>query len=69
MSNPFKKITTNAENSKGQMYAESIRTETSVVSKRCESCGAPRPKNSNLVKCDYCKTPFMENVQNFKADS
>lgn len=68
MSNPFKKITNDAETSKGKMYNHKERTETSVFSNCCESCGAPRPKNSNLVKCDYCKTPFMENVQNFKAD-
>lgn len=69
MSNPFKKITINAETSKGKTHTQGIRTETLVVSKSCDSCGAPRPKNSNLVKCDYCKTPFMKQVKHFKADS
>lgn len=69
MSNPFKKIAINAETSRGKMYTQGERTETSAASKSCEACGAPRPRNSNLVKCDYCKTSFMKNVQSFNADS
>lgn len=69
MSNPFKKITSNAENSKSEIYDKEKRSETSVSSRKCNSCGAPRPKNSNLEKCDYCRLPFMANVQNLQADS
>ncbi|MFD2589121.1 hypothetical protein ACFSQJ_19510 [Croceitalea marina] len=69
MSNPFKKITKNAEESKSQMHSQGQRTETGAASKSCSTCGAPRPKNTNLVKCDYCKTSFMENVSSFNADS
>jgi len=69
MTNPFKKITSNAETSKSKSYAQAEQTETRVTTKTCGTCGAPRPKKTNLVKCDYCQQPFMVGVQNFKADS
>ncbi|RKR13513.1 coiled coil protein [Maribacter vaceletii] len=68
MGNPFKKITNNAETSKSALHDRGKSTSTSVSTIQCNSCGAPRPKNSNLAKCDYCRLPFMENVENFKAD-
>ena len=69
MSNPFKKITTNAVTSRSEINTRDQKIETTVASICCDGCGAPRPKNSNLVTCDYCRKPFMENVKNFKADS
>ncbi len=57
MTNPFKKINQNAKHSKKEWASEK---EASVVkSKQCTSCGAPRPKNTNLTTCDYCGTHFM----------
>lgn len=69
MANPFKKITKNAEDSKSQLHDSGQRKQTGVASKSCATCGAPRPKDTNLVRCDYCKTSFMENVTSFKSDS
>jgi hypothetical protein len=69
MSNPFKKIVTNAQTSKNTMYKEDEQKQTIVTTKSCGTCGAPRPKKSNLVKCAYCRQAFMINVQNFKSDS
>lgn len=69
MSNPFKKITNNAETSKNKMYSNEELTASKASATQCKSCGAPRPINSNLEKCDYCGLPFMENVHNLKADS
>lgn len=69
MTNPFKKITTNAETTKGKSQYQQQRFDTVVDTKTCFSCGAPRPKNTNLVQCDYCRTRFMDDVGEFKSDS
>lgn len=69
MSNPFKKITTNAETSKSDLHSRGQQTETRTSSESCKTCGAPRPKKTNLVTCDYCRQPFMANVDFFKEDS
>jgi hypothetical protein len=68
MSNPFKKITKKSEDTKSELYQKGITTKTSTTTRCCDSCGAPRPKKSNLTRCDYCKQTFMENVGDFKAD-
>ncbi|WP_430907653.1 hypothetical protein [Maribacter sp. 2-571] len=69
MSNPFKKIVKNAETSKSTMYVQEDRTVAKVSVKSCDSCGAPRPKNTNLVRCDYCRQPFMNDVPSIKSDT
>ncbi|SMC65334.1 hypothetical protein [Cellulophaga tyrosinoxydans] len=68
MSNPFKKITTNAQNTKSTLYASEEKTASSYAL-ACASCGAPRPKKSNLATCDYCKAPFMNTNTVINADS
>jgi len=69
MSNPFKKISNNALGSKNTMYNSKVRDEASVKTRDCDTCGAPRPKNSNLVVCSYCKTTFMDIGINVKSDN
>lgn len=68
MANPFQKITKKSEETKSELYKKGISKKTKTSTRSCDSCGAPRPKKSNLVRCDYCKTVFMENVKNFEAD-
>ena len=56
MSNPFKKITKNAIDSKKDWGGhKTSKTET----RKCENCGAARPKETNLTTCDYCGFKFM----------
>ena len=69
MANPFKKITKKSEDTKSDLYQKGVTTETKTSARCCDCCGAPRPKNTNLAHCDYCKQVFMENVENFKADN
>lgn len=69
MANPFKKITKKSEDTKSNLYSKGITTETTTSTRSCEACGAPRPKKSDLGRCDYCKQTFMENVKDFKADA
>lgn len=69
MANPFKKITKKSVDTKSDLYRRGITTETTIMTKSCDACGAPRPKKSNLERCDYCKQTFMKNVKNFKADA
>lgn len=57
MSNPFKKITNNANESKKIYGTERQTSETKT--KKCEGCGAARPKDTNLTTCDYCGFKFM----------
>lgn len=57
MTNPFKKITTNAETTKKEW--KGLKAESTTKAKQCHRCGAPRPTNTNLVACAYCGTPFM----------
>lgn len=59
MLNPFKKITANSENTKSSLYSSGAKSVVAFYTLACTSCGAPRPKNSNLATCDYCKSPFM----------
>ena len=60
MSNPFKKITDNSEKTKKKW--DFIKETSNVNSKLCNSCGAPRPKKTNLTTCAYCDSQFM-NIQ------
>jgi len=66
MSNPFKKITKNAETSKKKW--DGIRTEATSSTKTCKGCGAPRPKKTNLTTCNYCGFTFMDIDVEIKAD-
>lgn len=69
MLNPFKKITANSENTKSSLYSSEAKSVVASYALACTSCGAPRPKNSNLATCDYCKSPFMLNNTIIKSDS
>jgi hypothetical protein len=66
MSNPFKKITKNAENSKKEW--DSVRTSADAKTKQCDGCGAPRPKGTDLTICNFCGGQFMEIDVEVKAD-
>ena len=69
MSNPFKKITANSQNSKSSLYSSGEKGIATSYTLACLNCGAPRPKNSNLATCDYCKSPFMNTNTVVKSDS
>ena len=65
MSNPFKKTIQNANNSQKKWD----RNETSETnSRKCEGCGAARPKDTNLTTCDYCGFKFMTINTEIKTD-
>ena len=66
MGNPFKKITTNSEQTKKQW--DSVKETSTVASKQCYSCGAPRPKNTNLTICGYCGSKFMSINEKINPD-
>ncbi|WCM41257.1 hypothetical protein MG290_09835 [Flavobacterium sp. CBA20B-1] len=66
MKNLFSKIANTAKDSKKEYGTE--KKESKTDTKRCETCGAARPKDTNLVICDYCGTPFMNIDVNIKAD-
>jgi hypothetical protein len=68
VSNPFKKIVQNVKVSKTTMFDDDIKHQANVETKTCKSCGAPRPINTNLVHCNYCRTPFMNIDANIKAE-
>lgn len=57
MGNPFKKITNNANESKKIWGTE--RENSGNETRKCEGCGAARPKDTNLTTCDYCGFKFM----------
>lgn len=65
MSNPFKKIVKNANESQKDWGTNST-SETS--SRKCENCGAARPKDTNLTTCDYCDFMFMDIDNEIKTD-
>lgn len=56
MKNPFDKI-------KKKTDETALKWETkensSIETKTCKTCGAPRPKNTNIVICDFCGNNFM----------
>lgn len=66
MSNPFKKITSNANSSKKVWGNERETSETKT--RKCEDCGAARPKDTNLTTCDYCGFKFMTIDKEIKMD-
>ena len=66
MKDLFKKLAQTAQDSKKEYDSEKKHSE--VNTKTCNSCGAPRPKTSNLVTCEYCKTPFMNIDTQIKTD-
>ncbi|MBW1295037.1 hypothetical protein [Aquimarina litoralis] len=33
-------------------------TNAGLETKKCKSCGAARPSDTNLRYCDFCGTPF-----------
>lgn len=65
MSNPFKKTIKNANETQKKWK----RNETSETkSRKCEGCGAARPKDTNLTICDYCGFKFMTIDVEIKID-
>ena len=66
MSNPFKKITDNANKTKKIWGTECDASSTD--SRKCENCGAARPKDTNLTTCDYCGFKFMTIKNEIKTD-
>ncbi|HHC78347.1 MAG TPA: hypothetical protein ENK46_00585 [Flavobacteriia bacterium] len=65
MSNPFKKIVNNANETQKKWE----RNETSGTdTRKCENCGAARPKDTNLTTCDYCGFEFMSIDNEIKTD-
>lgn len=66
MPNPFKKITNNANQTK-KVYGNE-REASKTDSRKCEGCGAARPKDTNLTTCDYCGFKFMTINNEIKTD-
>jgi len=69
MSNPFKKIAKNAESTKSETQWKGSKKNATVKSTTCQQCGAPRPKNTDLTTCDYCKFKFMDIDVVIKSDN
>lgn len=59
MSNPFKKIAKNARETKAKKQWEGVKETSETYSKICDSCGAPRPKKTDIRNCAYCGFEFM----------
>ena len=66
MSNPFKKIIKNSNETKKKWSEE--KKESSTNTRKCEGCGAARPKDTNLTTCDYCGFKFMTIETIIKTD-
>ncbi len=66
MLNPFKKIRENAESTKKKWEHREV---SELTSKKCINCGATRPKDTNLITCDYCGFKFMDIDTEIKADN
>jgi len=66
MSNPFKKITANANETQKTYGTEN--KDSGVDSKKCKNCGAARPSDTNLTTCDYCGYRFMAYEGEIKVD-
>lgn len=58
MSNPFKKIAGNSRDTAKKW--ESFKGTSTVDSRKCPRCGAPRPVNTNIANCSYCGFKFMD---------
>ena len=60
--NPFSKYTKIAKETKKDWQEH--KEDSNNYTRKCENCGAARPKDTNLIKCDYCGFIFMEiNIQ------
>lgn len=66
MANPFKKIVNNAN--KTQKVYGNERKNSETKTRKCEGCGAARPKDTNLTTCDYCGFKFMTIDHKIKTD-
>ena len=66
MPNPFKKIVKNATDTQKKWGDEQATSETKT--RKCEKCGAARPKDTNLTTCDYCGFTFMTIDEIIKTD-
>lgn len=55
--NPFKKIIDKSNDT--QKKWEAANKDGAVVTKACTSCGAPRPKKTDLTTCAFCGFKFM----------
>ena len=59
MSNPFKKIALNSQDTKSTFFDQNINENASNETLTCKGCGAPRPFKSDLSQCQYCRATFM----------
>ena len=66
MSNPFKKTVKNANETK-KKWGEA-RENSKTFTRKCEGCGAARPKDTNLTTCDYCGFKFMTIENEIKTE-
>ncbi len=66
MGNPFKKITNTSNKHKKEV--ETVRESAGAETRKCEGCGAARPKDTNLTTCDYCGFRFMTIDNEIKTD-
>ncbi|MDH6308654.1 hypothetical protein M2451_000965 [Dysgonomonas sp. PFB1-18] len=55
--NPFRKTADNAASTAKKWDSEI--TNPSVYARICPLCGAPRPVNSDISYCSYCRYNFM----------
>ncbi len=60
MPNPFKKIAKNAKETKAKKQWEGVKEESDTITRSCDSCGAPRPKNTDIRNCAYCGFQFLQ---------
>ncbi len=59
MSNPFKKISENAKKTKAEKQWKNAKDSSEIGAITCRNCGAPRPKDTDIRKCEYCGYEFM----------
>lgn len=68
MANPFKKIIKNTEESEQASYKKDMHKESSIETKTCPNCGAPRPRRTDLRRCDYCGYEYMNINEKINPD-
>jgi hypothetical protein len=57
MNNPFKKILDNSKETAKKW--DNLKTTTKLNTVVCPRCGAPRPVNTDISICAYCRYKFM----------
>jgi len=56
--NPFSRYKKNAKDTQ-KKWGEH-KQKSNSYNQTCKQCGAARPKDSNLIICDYCGYKFMD---------